>query len=144
MYTLIIPGAFTDKEEPMEILQIVAIGLIATILVITLKQQKPELAIHISIAAGLFIFFLIVGKLGSIIDVVNKMVQKAQIDTVYLSTLFKIIGIAYITEFGADICRDAGEGAIASKIELGGKVIIMVMALPILAGLMEVILNIMS
>jgi len=128
----------------MEILQIVAIGIIATLLAITLRQQKPELAIYISIAAGLFIFFLIIGKLSGVVDLLNKMVQKSQIDTIYLSTLLKIIGIAYITEFGANICRDAGEGAIASKIELGGKVIIMVMALPILVGLMEVILKIIS
>ena len=128
----------------MEILQIVAIGLIATLLAIILKQQKPELAIYISIAAGLFIFFLVVGKLSGVVDVLNKLLQKSQINTIYLPTLLKIIGIAYITEFGANICRDAGEAAIASKIELGGKVIIMTMALPILAGLMEVILKIMS
>ncbi len=128
----------------MEILQIVVIGLIATLLAIILKQQKPELAIYISIAAGLFIFFLIVGKLSGVVDVLNKLLQKSQINTIYLPTLLKIIGIAYITEFGANICRDAGEAAIASKIELGGKVIIMTMALPILAGLMEVILKIIS
>ncbi len=128
----------------MEILQIVAIGIIATLFAIILKQQKPELAIYISIAAGLFIFFLILGQLSGVIDILSKIVQKSQIDTIYLSTLLKIIGIAYITEFGANICRDAGEGAIASKIELGGKVIIMVMALPILAGLMEIILKIIS
>lgn len=128
----------------MEILQIVAIGIIATLFAIILKQQKPELAIYINIAAGLFIFFLILGQLSGVIDILSKIVQKSQIDTIYLSTLLKIIGIAYITEFGANICRDAGEGAIASKIELGGKVIIMVMALPILAGLMEIILKIIS
>jgi len=128
----------------MEILQIVAIGLIATLLAIILKQQKPELAIYISIAAGLFIFFLIIGELSGVVDILNKLIQKSQLNTVYFPTLLKIIGIAYITEFGAGICRDAGEGAIASKIELGGKVIIMAMALPILAGLMEVILKIMS
>lgn len=128
----------------MEILQIVSIGIIATLLAMILKQQKPELGIFISIAAGLLIFFLILGKLSGVVDILYKMVQKSQIDTIYISTLLKIIGIAYITEFGANICRDAGEGAIASKIELGGKVIIMVMALPILVGLMEVILKIIS
>ena len=128
----------------MEILQIVSIGIIATLLAMILRQQKPELGIFISIAAGLLIFFLILGKLSGVVDILYKMVQKSQVDTIYISILLKIIGIAYLTEFGANICRDAGESAIASKIELGGKVIIMVMALPILVGLMEVILKIIS
>lgn len=128
----------------MEILQIVSIGIIATLLAMILKQQKPELGIFVSIAAGLLILFLILGKLSGVVDILYKMVQKSQVDTIYISILLKIIGIAYLTEFGANICRDAGESAIASKIELGGKVIIMVMALPILVGLMEVILKIIS
>jgi len=133
-----------SEEKLMEILQIVSIGIIATLLAMILKQQKPELGIFVSIAAGLLILFLILGKLSGVVDILYKMVQKSQVDTIYISILLKIIGIAYLTEFGANICRDAGESAIASKIELGGKVIIMVMALPILVGLMEVILKIIS
>jgi len=126
----------------MEIIQIVGIGIIAAVLAVLLKQQKPELAIHISIAAGVIIFLLMLGKLISVIQILQEMSQKVQMDFAYLSTVLKIIGIAYIAEFGSQVCKDAGEGAIASKIEFGGKIIIMVMAVPIIIALLDLILQI--
>lgn len=127
----------------MEILQIVGFGIIAAILAVTIKQEKPEMAIYISITAGLFILFIILGKLPPVIRVMENMMNKVQLGDIHLSTLLKIIGIAYITEFGVQICKDTGEGAIASKIEIGGKILIMVMSLPILIALMEIILKIL-
>ena len=127
----------------MEIIQIVGLGLIATILVIVLKGQKPEMAIQVSIITGVVIFMILLGKISAVIDLLKGYTMKANIDMEYLSTLMKIIGIAYITEFGAEVCKDAGEGAIASKIELAGKVIIIVIAVPIVTSLLDLILKIM-
>lgn len=127
----------------MEIIQIIGIGIIAAIFSVTIKQEKPELAVLISIAAGILIFFLIAERLPHIVGVFNDIVNKTQVDTIFISTLLKIIGIAYITEFGSQICKDMGENSIASKIELGGKVIIMILGLPILTALTETILGIL-
>ncbi len=126
----------------MEIFQIVGIALIATILAVLIKEHRPEIALQISIVTGLIIFFLILFKLASVLDVLQQLSGKINIDLVYISTILKIVGIAYIAEFGAQVCRDAGETAIASKIELAGKVIIMVLAVPILWALMELIISI--
>jgi stage III sporulation protein AD len=73
----------------------------------------------------------------------QKMAVQAHVQTIYLETILKIIGIAYIAEFGAQISKDAGQGAIASKIELGGKILILAMAIPILTALIETILGLL-
>lgn len=126
----------------MEILQIVAIGLIAAILSVIIKNQKPEIAIYIGLTTGIIIFIFIATKLQSVIEILNQLTKQINIDDIYLSTILKIVGIAYIAEFGAQVCKDAGEGVIASKIEFAGKVLIMVMSVPILVSLMDLIINI--
>ena len=126
----------------MEIFQIVGLALIATILAVLIKEHRPEIAMQISMVTGLIIFLLVVIKLASVLEVLKQLSARINIDLVYISTVLKIVGIAYIAEFGAQVCKDAGETAIASKIELAGKVIIMVLAVPILMALMDLIIDI--
>ena len=126
----------------MNIMQITAIGLVAALLVIIVKQQRPEIALMITLAASAVLFILVLGNLNTITAAVEAMAQKANLDSIYIATVMKVIGIAYISEFGSQICKDSGEGTIASKIELGGKILIMIMALPILTALMEAVLRI--
>jgi stage III sporulation protein AD len=134
---------YSEWGIKVEIIQIVGLGIVATILIIVLKAQKPELAVQISIVTGIIVFFLVAGKISTVIELLDSYTRKANIDMDYLTTLLKIIGIAYIAEFGAEVCKDAGEGAIASKIELAGKVIIIVIAVPIITSLLDLITRIM-
>ncbi|MBB6216620.1 stage III sporulation protein AD [Anaerosolibacter carboniphilus] len=127
----------------MEIFKIVGLGLIAAILSVVLRSQKPEISLQISIVTGLIIFLFIATRLSYVIEVLNLVAQKIDIDLIYITTIFKIVGIAYISEFGAQVCRDAGEGAIASKIEFAGKVLIMVLAVPILVALLNLLVKLM-
>ncbi|HHW31752.1 MAG TPA: stage III sporulation protein AD [Clostridiaceae bacterium] len=127
----------------MEILQIVSLGVIATILIMLIKKERPEIAVLISIVVGIAIFILSVSKLSAILELLNTFTEKVSIDTRYISTLFKIIGIAYIAEFGAEVCKDAGEASIAAKIELAGKLIIAALAFPIIASLLDLIAKIL-
>lgn len=126
----------------VDIMKIVAIGIVAAILSIILREQKPEIAIQISIVTGLVIFILMITKLSSVLAVLKVFADKAKLDLLYFTTILKVIAIAYITEFGAQVCRDAGEGTIAYKIEFAGKVLIMVLAIPIIAALMDIIVKI--
>lgn len=128
----------------MDIMKIVGIGLIATILAVMLREQKPEIAIQVSIVTGLIIFVFVITKLNSVIEVLKYFASKTNIDLLYFTTILKVIAIAYITEFGAQVCKDAGESSIASKIEFGGKVLIMIMAIPILAALMDIITKLIA
>ena len=127
----------------MEIIQIVGLGIVATILIVALKAQRPEIAVQVSIMTGIAIFILVVSKLSAILDLLSSYSRKANIDMVYFAVLLKIIGIAYIAEFGAEICKDAGESAIASKIELGGKIIIVVLSVPIITSLLDLVIKLM-
>lgn len=126
----------------MEIIQIVSIGLIATILSVILREHRPEFAMIIGLLAGIIIFFLVINKLQIVLNVFQDLSSKMNIDIQFIGTMFKIIGIAYLTEFGAQVCRDAGEGSIASKIEFGGKILIMILAIPILMALLDLIIKI--
>lgn len=128
----------------MEIIQIVGIGIIATVLAIVLKQDKPEMAMYVSIVAGLIIFIFVISKVSYVVQFLGDLAHRMDIELIYFSTILKVIGIAYIAEFGAQISRDAGEEAIASKIELAGKVLIMVLSIPIMTALIDLIVKIMS
>ncbi len=125
----------------MDIIQIVGLGLVATILALTIKEQKPIFAFMIALVTGIIIFLFLIGKISEVIRILERMAIQANINMIYLETILKIIGIAYIAEFGAQITRDAGQGAIASKIELAGKVLILVMAVPILTVIIETVIS---
>ncbi|MCM3126455.1 MULTISPECIES: stage III sporulation protein AD [unclassified Paenibacillus] len=127
----------------MEIIQIVGLGLVATILILIVKEQKPMFAFLIATTAGILIFLFVIGKIGSVIGVLERMAESSGMDEVHLKTILKIIGIAYIAEFGAQIVRDAGQESIASKIELAGKVLILVLAVPIISIIIETVMKLL-
>lgn len=127
----------------MEIVQIVGMGLVATILVVLLKEDKPEIALQMSIVIGAIIFLLMLDKIVSIIDVLKSLSQKANINGIYMATILKIIGISYVAEFGAQICRDAGSSSTASKIEFAAKIMILVLSLPILMAVLDLLIKIL-
>ncbi len=127
----------------MEIIEIVGLGLIATVISLIIKDQKPQFAFLIILLTGIAILLFLVGKISSVILVLEKLAMQANIDMVYLETILKIIGIAYIAEFGAQITKDAGQAAIASKIELAGKILILVMAIPIIGVIIETIIQLL-
>lgn len=127
----------------MDIIQVVGIGLITAVLVITIKEQQPLFAFLLATFVGVAIFLGLIGEISKVIRLLENIANKANIHIVYLETILKIIGIAYIAEFGAQITRDAGQSSIAAKIELAGKILIMVMAIPIITVLVETIMQLL-
>ena len=127
----------------MEIIKIIGIVLVALIIIILLKQYKPEFAIYISLLTGVLILVLVMDELTGIMSLIQTIADKASINQQFLTILIKITGIAFLSEFAVSICKDSGEGAIASKIELGSKIIIISMSIPILSSLLEIILKVL-
>ncbi|MCZ8520649.1 MULTISPECIES: stage III sporulation protein AD [Paenibacillus] len=127
----------------MEIIQIVGLGLITTILVLVIKEQKPMFAFLLTAFTGITIFLFLIGKIALVIGVLEDLANRADINMIFLKTILKIIGIAYIAEFGAQIVRDAGQEAVASKIELSGKILIMVMAIPIVSVIIDTVVKLL-
>lgn len=119
------------------------LSLFATVLVLIIKEQKPMFAFLIVAFTGITIFLFLIGKISTVIQVLEDLATKASIDMIFLKTILKIVGIAYIAEFGAQIVRDAGQESIASKIELSGKVLIMVMAIPIVSVIIETVVKLL-
>ncbi|MCA1320580.1 stage III sporulation protein AD [Bacillus haimaensis] len=125
----------------MEIIQIVGLGLVATFLALIVKEQKPTFAFMLVVFVGCVIFLFLIDQVFHVIRMLERIAVNANVNLIYVETILKIVGIAYIAEFGAQITKDAGQGAIASKIELAGKILILAMAIPILTVIIETIIN---
>ncbi|AEG61298.1 stage III sporulation protein AD [Desulforamulus ruminis] len=121
----------------MEILQIVGLGLVVCILAIILRVQKPPMATLLSMTAGIIIFLVMMPQIAAVFTVLRDLAGQANVSMVYMGTILKIVGIAYISDFGSQICRDAGEGALASKIEFAAKVVVLIMAVPIIVAVLQ-------
>lgn len=127
----------------MDIVQLVGFGVVSALLALTLRQSRPEMALVLSLVAGLVLFSAAVGKLGDVIDAMAGLAERAELSDSIFSLLLRIIGVASLCELGAQLCRDAGEGGIAAKIEMGGKLMVLVMAMPVAMALVELVLGIM-
>ena len=127
----------------MDIIKIIGIAFIAVIIIVILKQYKPEFAIYASILAGVFILALASDTLSGIIDMIKSISSKTNINNEFLIILIKITGIAILTEFAVSICKDAGESAIASKVDIGGKILIISLSIPIINALIDTIVKIL-
>ena len=127
----------------MDVVQIIAVGFIAVIIIVVLKQYKPEYSMYVSIIAGAIIIFLSLDKITAIINLLTNLSKKSGINAEYLGILLKITGIAILTEFAVSICKDSGESAIASKIDIGGKVTIIAISIPIISSLLETVLKVL-
>ncbi len=123
----------------MDIFKIAGIGIAAAVFAVFLRGWKPELAMQISLAAAVIILAGVLPYIKVVVELMKDVSARAGVESGYIGVVLKVIGIAYVAQFASELCRDAGEGAIASKIELGGKLIIMAMSMPVIYSLLEVI-----
>lgn len=128
----------------MEVIKIIGVGLVSLIIIIILKQYKPEFALYVSLIAGVIILTMALAKISGIINLLRDISSKACINSQFLGILLKITGIAFLTEFAVSISNDCGESAIAHKIDLGGKVTMLAISLPIISSLLETLLKIIA
>ncbi len=128
----------------MEIVQIAAIGLVAGVLVVMIRQKQPELAMQVSIVAGLIIFIYVLDYLVTAVDYVRDVVANYDIPYESIAIVLKIIGIAYICEFAVQILKDTGEGSLSSKVELAGRVLIIVLSLPVITSFMNMVIGMLG
>jgi stage III sporulation protein AD len=120
---------------------ILGCALIVTVLLIIIRKERPEIAILLSIATAVLILAALLKNINQVLLIFDNLALKSQINLSYLKLITKIVGLAYLAGFGAQICKDAGEGSMAAKIELAGKIFILMLGIPIMAGLLELILK---
>ena len=127
----------------MEIIKIIGIGLVTVFASMLLKPIKPEISLIIGLCGGVLILSLVINYVFEIVETFTNIVQKTGMNTGLLKIVLKIIGVGYLSEFGANVCNDAGSSSVADKILLAGKIIILVIALPIVTNIIEIILEIL-
>ncbi len=118
------------------------VALAAVVLINVLRRERPEFAVLVSLAAGAILFLLVLPQLARAIRLIDELAALSQVHVLYIDVVLRIIGIAYLAEFAAQVSRDAGEGALAQKVELGGKVLILVLAVPIVGALVHLVLGV--
>lgn len=123
----------------MDIFKVVAFSLVATILIVLIKEQRKEIALMLTIIASIGIIVFAIDEISQIINLLSNLTEKSGINKDYLMIIIKVTGIAYIVEFGKNICQDAGQSAIATKLEMAGKVAIVSLSIPILSALLTVL-----
>lgn len=127
----------------LDIVKIIGVGITALIIIIILKQYKPEFTVYVSIISGVIIILMVMDKLSAVVNILSSLASKTGTGSTFLKILLKITGIAILTEFAVSICKDSGETAIASKIDLGGKIIIISISIPIITALLELLIQIL-
>ena len=127
----------------MDILKVISFILISLFLYLLFKDKRSDLAVLILLVSGVMVFIYSIGQINEIITFLKNIAEKAEIDGLYLGVILKIIGIAYISSFCSEICKDSGASSLASKVELSGKLFILILAIPILMAVLNSILEIL-
>ncbi len=127
----------------MLIVKIVGIAYITLFIILLFRNSKSELNTLLTLTAGALILLIMIEPLKEIIDFLRQIADKANIDTVYIGIVLKILAIAYISSFSSALCKDANADSLATQIDLSGKIMILVLAIPILMAVLNSILQIM-
>ncbi len=125
-------------------MKIAGIGFMGGMLALTVKKDKPEFALLISLVCAVMIAFEVIKGVGNVMGQIDRIIVQCGIDIMYLEVSLKAMGIAYVSQFAAEILRDGGERAIASKVEMAGKVAILIITVPVLGALLEMCLKVVQ
>lgn len=125
----------------MEVFKIILIGIIGTFLSMTVRAYKAELGVLTALTTAFLLLLYTVPELNDIVNGIRSLSENALIDSVYVKAVVKIIGIAYITQFAAELAKDANESLLSKKLELVGKISIIALMMPIISGLLSAILD---
>lgn len=128
----------------MEILKIAAVALTGVILASVMKTVNKEMTIYIILATVIILFLSIIDKLWEAFRFLEGIYDNVTYGRSFFPVIIKVLAVAYITDFTAQLCRDSGENAIGSKVELAGKVLIFYLAMPVLSAILELISSLLD
>lgn len=126
-----------------DVARVVGAGLVLTILLGFLRERYPALAVQLVLAFVAGVFLVLLPVLGRVVGVFTELGRRAQVSGTYLEIALRALGVAYVAAFGAQVCKDAKEEALAGTIELVGKVVILLLALPVFMGILETLLRLL-
>lgn len=123
--------------------KIIGIALVTCVACLVVKPVRPDFAIFVSIVGGITILLFMLSYLSSVFNVFNSIFKITGINSSLYGIIFKIIGIGYLTEFTASICSDTGNASLGDKVLLGGKIIILVLSLPIITSILDIVMELL-
>lgn len=125
------------------IFKIIAIALLTVIATVVVKPVRNDFALIIALTGGIILLMLVVGYVGQVFSVMREIISLSGVSSSLYTLLLKIVGVGYLVEFTAGICSDTGNSSLGDKVLLGGKVIILVMALPIVTNILQIIMELL-
>ncbi len=125
-----------------DVIKIAVTGLIGAVLAVVLKDRLPVFALMVSVITAIVIFIFILPGIAKVTELFERVKNSGNINVEYIAVIIKSVAVSYISMFSSQLCRDFGQNSIADKVELGGKLVIMGLAVPVVTGLMESVLNI--
>ena len=128
----------------MNIVAICMIGIVTAFLSVILRKYNPEYSIAVGIVAGILIIGVIFGHITGVVSQIRQLLAATKIPLEYIEILFKVLGVCFLTQFASDVCKDAGETALSSKIETAGKVIILIISLPLFERITSIALELIE
>ena len=123
----------------MNIVGIGMLALISAVTALTLKNTVPQYALLITAAAGIMILTAVCVQLPTVTEHIQKLTELSNINSSHAEVLLKSVGICYISQFASDICKDAGENGLSGKVELAGKIMILICALPLIDEILHTV-----
>ena len=125
------------------IFKIIAIALLTVIATVVVKPVRNDFALIIALTGGIILLMLVLGYVGQVFSVMREIISLSGVSSSLYTLLLKIVGVGYLVEFTAGICSDTGNSSLGDKVLLGGKVIILVMALPIVTNILQIIVELL-
>ncbi len=125
------------------LLKIIAVAFVTVLANMLVKQTRPEIALLISIVGSILIIIMTVDSIRQVLAKFFSIFESTGINNNLLTPLFKIIAIGYIAEFGANVCTDAGANSIADKILFSAKLVILLVALPIITTVIDMVVGLL-
>lgn len=128
----------------MDVIKLAAVAVVGVILVVMVQQQKKEMSILLAIVVGVMLLLMVTPQLKDILSVLSGMAEKAGLSATQMQLILKLLAAGYIVEFGSEICKDAGQQAIAAKVQLGGRLIMAGIALPVFQSVLQLISELLT
>lgn len=125
-------------------LKVAAAGIIAAVCALTVRKQVPELALLLSLCTGVLILLYCSGALAAVTDFMDELTEAGGLSPEIIAPVVKATGIAIVTRLGADVCRDAGEGAVAASVEAAGAVLALLVVLPLMSGILALLKELLA
>ena len=125
--------------EPTNIFSLIGLGLIAAVLAVILRGERPEFSMLISIGGGVLILVGVLAGMLPVMDNIRDIFDMTNMPSPYIQALFKALGLCFITQIACDACKDAGETAIGSKIEMAGKIAVIIISLPLFSQVLSIV-----